>query len=156
KTQGLNIASLGSASFLVFLAGFVGELVGGYLMDAWLRAGGSPPRVYRTLFGIAAALATASVFLVAFVHEETLVITLLAATLFFLRWCGMYWTLPGLMIGPKKAGFLGGAMNFAGNISGIVIPVIVGFIVSMTGSYDLALMTFAAVGVGLFICSVGM
>jgi ACS family D-galactonate transporter-like MFS transporter len=156
KTQGLNIASLGSASFVVFLAGFVGELTGGHLLDGWLRAGGSPPRVYRTLFGIAAALATASVFLVAFVHQEVWVIALLAATLFFLRWCGMYWTLPGLMIGQEKAGFLGGAMNFAGNISGIVIPVVVGVIVSMTGSYDLALMTFAAMGAGLFICSVGM
>ena len=47
-------------------------------------------------------------------------------------------------------------MNFVGNIAGIVIPVTVGFIVSLTGSYYLALMTFAAVGVGLFLCSVGM
>jgi ACS family D-galactonate transporter-like MFS transporter len=156
KTQGLNIASLGWASFVVFFAGFAGELVGGQLLDSWLKAGGAVPRVYRTLFGIAAALATASVFLVAFVHDEAWVIVLLATTLFFLRWCGMYWTLPGLMIGPEKAGSLGGVMNFAGNISGIVIPTVVGFIVGITGSYYLALMTFAAVGVGLFVCSVGM
>ena len=39
-----------------------------------------------------------------------------------------------------KARLLAGAMNFAGNISGIVIPVTVGLIVSATGSYDLALM----------------
>ncbi len=156
KTQGLNIASLGWASFVVFFAGFAGELTGGQLLDSWLRAGGSVPLVYRTLFGIASALATASVFLVAFVHQLEWVIVLLATTLFFLRWCGMYWTLPGLMIGGAKAGFLGGAMNFAGNIAGIVIPTIVGFIVSLTGSYYLALMTFAAVGVGLFLCSVGM
>ena len=54
KTQGLNIASLGGATFLVFFAGFAGELVGGQLLDSWLKAGGAPPRVYRTLFGIAA------------------------------------------------------------------------------------------------------
>ena len=83
-------------------------------------------------------------------------ITLLATTLFFLRWCGMYWTLPALLIGDQKAGLLAGCMNFAGNISGIVIPVIVGLIVSLTGSYYLALMMFAAVGAGLFLCSVGM
>ena len=75
---------------------------------------------------------------------EATVITLLATTLFFLRWCGMYWTLPGLLIGGEKAGFLAGAMNFAGNFSGIVIPVTVGLIVSATGSYYLALMVFAA------------
>lgn len=156
KTQGLNIASLGGASFLVFFAGFVGELVGGQLLDKWLHAGSDPQKVYRRLFGVSAGLATVAVFLVAFVHDETTVIILLAATLFFLRWCGMYWTLPGLLIGPEKAGFLAGAMNFAGNISGIVIPVTVGLIVSATGSYYLALMVFAAAGAGLFLCSVSM
>jgi ACS family D-galactonate transporter-like MFS transporter len=156
KTQGLHIGALGWASFLIFFAGFAGELVGGQLLDVFLRRTSATETVYRTLFGISAGLATISVFLVAFVHEEATVITLLAATLFFLRWCGMYWTLPGLLIGDEKAGFLAGCMNFAGNISGIVIPIVVGLIVSLTGSYYLALMTFAAVGAGLFVCSVGM
>jgi ACS family D-galactonate transporter-like MFS transporter len=156
KTQGLNIGALGWASFLIFFAGFAGELTGGQLLDYFLRKTGATETVYRTLFGFAAALATIAVFLVAFVHEEAAVITLLATTLFFLRWCGMYWTLPALLIGDAKAGFLAGCMNFAGNISGIVIPVVVGLIVSLTGSYYLALMTFAAVGAGLFACSVGM
>jgi MFS transporter, ACS family, D-galactonate transporter len=156
KTQGLNIAALGWASFLVFFAGFVGELTGGQLLDHWLRSGAATEKVYRRLFGISAGLATIAVFLVAYVHDEAVVITLLATTLFFLRWCGMYWTLPGLLIGDEKAGFLAGAMNFAGNISGIVIPVTVGLIVSITGSYYLALMVFATAGAGLFLCSVGM
>ena len=156
KTQGLNIFSLGWVSFLVFFAGFVGELTGGQLLDHWLRASDATEKVYRTLFGIAAGLATIAVFMVAFVHQQVAVIALLATTLFFLRWCGMYWTLPGLLIGGEKAGFLAGCMNFAGNISGIVIPVVVGLIVSATGSYYLALMVFAAAGAGLFLCSVGM
>jgi ACS family D-galactonate transporter-like MFS transporter len=156
KTQGLNIAALGWASFLVFFAGFVGELVGGQLLDYWLRISGNTEKVYRWLFGISAGLATIAVFLVAYVHDETAVIALLATTLFFLRWSGMYWTLPGLLIGGERAGFLAGCMNFAGNISGIVLPVTVGLIVSATGSYYLALMVFAAAGAGLFLCSVGM
>ena len=156
KTQGLNIAALGWASFLVFFAGFVGELTGGQLLDHWLRTDASTEKVYRRLFGISAGLATIAVFLVAYVHQEAAVITLLATTLFFLRWCGMYWTLPGLLIGSEKAGFLAGAMNFAGNISGIVVPVIVGLIVSATGSYFLALMVFATAGAGLFLCSIGI
>jgi MFS transporter, ACS family, D-galactonate transporter len=68
----------------------------------------------------------------------------------------MCWTLPALLIGGVKAGFLAGAMNFAGSISGTVVPVAVGFVVSATGSYDLALMVFAATGAGLFVCAVGM
>src|SRR3978361_476527 len=156
KTQGLNIGALGWASFLIFFAGFAGELAGGQLLDHFLRKTGATETVYRTLFGISAGLATLSVFLVAFVHDEAAVITLLATTLFFLRWCGMYWTLPALLFRAQKAGLLAGCMNFAGNISGIVIPVIVGLIASLTGSYYLALMSFAAVGAGLFLCSVSM
>lgn len=156
KTQGLNITALGWATFLVFIAGFVGELVGGQLLDHWLRTSNTPEKVYRWLFGFSAALATIAVFLVAYAHGEAVVIALLATTLFFLRWCGMYWTLPGLLIGGEKAGFLAGCMNFAGNIAGIVVPVAVGFIVSATGSYYLALMVFAAAGAGLFLCSIGM
>ncbi|HQT77125.1 MAG TPA: MFS transporter, partial [Rhodopila sp.] len=84
KTQGLNIAGLGWATFLIFFAGFVGELTGGQLLDSWLRSGASAERVYPRLFGFSAALATISVFLVAYVHSEAGVITLLATTLFFL------------------------------------------------------------------------
>jgi ACS family D-galactonate transporter-like MFS transporter len=92
----------------------------------------------------------------AHVRQQAAAITLLATTLFLLRCCGMYWTLPGSLIGGENAGFLAGAVNFAGNISGIVAPVIVGLIASATGSYYLALMVFAAVGAGLFLCSIGI
>jgi ACS family D-galactonate transporter-like MFS transporter len=156
KTQGLNIGALGWATFLVFIAGFAGELAGGQLLDYWLRSSGNTEKVYRWIFGISAGLATVAIFLVAYVHDEATVIALLATTLFFLRWSGMYWTLPALLIGGERAGFLAGCMNFAGNISGIVLPVTVGLIVSATGSYNLALMVFAAAGAGLFFCSVGM
>ncbi len=156
KTQGLDIGALGWATFLVFFAGFAGELFGGQLLDFGLRTSASPETVYRRLFGTSAGLATIAVFLVAYVHDQAAVIALLAATLFFMRWCGMYWTLPTLLIGDRKAGFLAGAMNFAGNISGIVMPVTVGLIVSATGSYYLALMMFAAAGAGLFACSLAI
>ena len=44
-------------------------------------------------------------------------------------------------------------MNLGGNVAGIGMPIIVGVIVQATGSYDMALMLFAAAGAGLFVCS---
>jgi MFS transporter, ACS family, D-galactonate transporter len=38
-------------------------------------------------------------------------------------------------------------MNFAANLGGILVPIIVGVIVQMTGSYFLALMFFSVSGV---------
>jgi ACS family D-galactonate transporter-like MFS transporter len=98
-------------------------------------------------------MVTISIFLVAYTSDAVLVVVLLSSTLFFLRWCGMYWVIPTALAGREKAGFLGGCMNLGGNIAGITTPIIVGFIVQATGSYFLAMMYFAFAGVGLLICS---
>ena len=153
KVHNFDIKTLGGASFIIFFSGFVGELVGGWIGDFWRSRGGSPNLVFRTLFGIAAILATMSIFFVAYVTDPVAVVALLSATLFFLRWCGMYWAIPSALAGREKSGFLGGCMNLGGNIAGILTPLIVGFIVQATGSYFLALMYFAAAGVALLICS---
>lgn len=153
KVHHFDIKTLGGASFIIFFSGFVGELVGGWIGDSWRSRGGTPNLVFRTLFGIAAILATISIFLVAYVTDPVTVVMLLSATLFFLRWCGMYWAIPSALAGREKSGFLGGCMNLGGNIAGILTPLIVGFIVQATGSYFLALMFFAAAGVALLICS---
>jgi ACS family D-galactonate transporter-like MFS transporter len=153
KVYHFDIKVLGGASFIIFFAGFVGELVGGWIADRWRSNGGAPNTVFRTLFGIAAIMATISIFLVAYVHDAVIVVVLLSTTLFFQRWCGMYWVIPSALAGRDKSGFLGGCMNLGGNIAGICTPLIVGFIVQATGSYFLALMYFAAAGVALLICS---
>ncbi len=153
KVHGFNIQTLGGASFIIFFSGFVGELVGGWIGDSWRARGGRPNQVFRTLFGVAAVLTTVSIFSVAYVKEPIAVVGLLSTTLFFLRWCGMYWAIPSILATRDRAGFLGGCMNLGGNIAGISVPIIVGFIVQITGSYFLALMFFAAAGVALLICS---
>jgi ACS family D-galactonate transporter-like MFS transporter len=153
KVHNFDIKALGGASFIIFFSGFVGELVGGLIGDGWRERGGSPNLVFRTLFGIAAIMVTISIFLVAYTTNPVTAVILLSSTLFFLRWCGMYWAIPSALAGRDKAGFLGGCMNLGGNIAGITTPLIVGFIVQVTGSYFLALMYFAAAGIALLICS---
>ena len=71
--------------------------------------GGAPNLVLRTLFGIAAVIAT-----VVDLHwwpmstDPVMVVVLLSTTLFFLRWCGMYWCIPSILGGRDARGFLGG------------------------------------------------
>jgi ACS family D-galactonate transporter-like MFS transporter len=153
KVHGFDIKQLGGASFIIFFSGFVGELIGGWIADYWKAKGGTPNMVMRTLFGVAAAIATVSIFGVSKVTDPVMVVVLLSCTLFFLRWCGLYWAIPSILTTRARAGFLGGLMNLGGNIGGISVPIIVGLIVQATGSYFLALMFFAAAGVGLFVCS---
>jgi ACS family D-galactonate transporter-like MFS transporter len=138
---------------LTWMPNYLNKVHGFNIQQMWKAAGGSPNRVMRTLFGIAAVAATVSIFSVAYVGNPVTVVVLLASTLFFLRWCGLYWCLPSILGTRNKIGFLGGLMNLGGNIGGILVPIIVGLIVQTTGSYFLALMFFAAAGVGLFVCS---
>jgi ACS family D-galactonate transporter-like MFS transporter len=156
KVHGFDIKQMGGASFIIFFCGFVGELAGGWIADKWKAAGGNPNKVMRTLFGIAAVVATVSIFSVAYTTDPVAVVVLLSTTLFFIRWCGLYWCIPSILGTRDKIGFLGGTMNLGGNIGGISVPIIVGMIVQFTGSYFLALMFFAAAGVGLFVCSTGI
>ena len=153
KVHGFDIKQMGGAVFIMFFSGFVGEMVGGWIADKWRAAGASQSKVLRTLFGIASVIATVSIYMVAQIKDPVAVVALLSVTLFFLRWCGMYWAIPSALAGRGKSGFLGGCMNLGGNIAGITTPLIVGFIVQATGSYFLALMYFAAAGIALLICS---
>ncbi|GAB2891797.1 MFS transporter [Paralcaligenes ginsengisoli] len=153
EVRGLNIKQMGGAVFIMFFAGFIGELVGGWLADKWRAAGASQAKVMRTLCGIASILATISIFSVSQISDPVAVVVMLSATLFFLRWCGLYWCIPAILGTRNTVGFLGGAMNLGGNIAGVGVPILVGLIVQTTGSFFLAFMVFAAAGAGLFICS---
>ena len=153
KVHGMDIKQMGGAVFIMFFSGFVGEMVGGWIADKWKAAGASQAKVLRTLFGIASIIATIAIYNVARFKDPVTIVILLSVTLFFLRWCGLFWCVPSILGTRKRVGFLGGVMNLGGNFAGIGVPILVGVIVQATGSYDMAMMLFAAAGAGLFICS---
>ena len=151
--HGFDIKQMGGAVFIMFFAGFVGELAGGWIADKWIASGASQGRVLRILFAVSSILATIAIYSVSAIKDPLIVVILLSTTLFFLRWCGLFWCIPSVLGTRKRVGFLGGFMNLGGNCAGIGVPIIVGLIVQATGSYFYALMLFAGAGVGLFICS---
>ena len=153
KVHGMDIKQMGGAVFIMFFSGFVGEMVGGWIADKWKAAGASQAKVLRTLFGIASIIATIAIYNVARFKDPVTIVILLSVTLFFLRWCGLFCCVPSILGTRKRVGFLGGVMNLGGNFAGIGVPILVGVIVQATGSYDMAMMLFAAAGAGLFVCS---
>ncbi|MHC9297014.1 MFS transporter [Mycobacterium sp. LTG2003] len=156
EERGLDIKGLAGATFAIYFSGFVGENVAGWIAQKWRARGASANLVMRTLLGISALCATAAIFAVAFVENATVAIVLLAATLFFGRFLGLYWSLPGTLTVRSRAGVLGGMMNLFSNVGGIIIPLIIGFIVSATGSYFVGLMVFSLCGGVYLICSLAI
>lgn len=153
KVHGFDIKQMGGAVFAMFFCGFVGELVGGWIADKWKESGASQTKVFRTLFGFSSIIATVAIYSVAQIKDPMTVVIMLCVTLFFLRWCGLFWVIPSLLGRRNRVGFLGGTMNLGGNVAGIGVPIVVGLIVQATGSYFMALMLFTAAGAGLFVCS---
>lgn len=146
NTQNLDIKSLGGSVLIIFGSGFVGEIIGGWIADTWRAKGGSHNTVMRTLLAIAGIMTSISIFLLSSSTTLTMAITLLSIALFFLRWGGLYWSVPSAISQREHVGTVGGCMNFSGNIAGVITPIYVGFIVSATGSYFIALMVFAIAG----------
>ena len=155
-TQGLHIMALGGFSFVIFLSGFVGEVVGGIVLDRLVRSTLAPGVAYRIVFGLSAVIATLALFGLAYLHDMTAIIVLLAGALFFTRWSNLYWVLPPLLAGPGKAGLLGGTMNFCTTIFNVFSTILIGFIVQETGSYYDVMMFFGAMGLLLLVCSMSI
>ncbi|MFJ3485976.1 MFS transporter [Pseudomonas sp. NPDC090202] len=153
QTHGLNISGMGGATFLIFMCGFVGELVGGYLGDKWKASGASPNLVMRSMFSGSALVAALCMLGTAYTAQASQAIGLLCVAMFFIRWCGMYWCLPAILGGTSKTGVLAGTMNFCGNMAGVVVPILIGLIVQFTGSYFLVLIFFVGVALLLALCS---
>ena len=124
---------------MIFGAGFVGEILGGHIADKWRNSGASANLVMRTLLGISSVVVIGGLVGVTIVSDPTTAVVLLSTVMFFLRWVGLFWSIPSILGGRTNAGVLGGAMNFSGNISGFVTPIAVGLIVGATGSYTLSL-----------------
>jgi ACS family D-galactonate transporter-like MFS transporter len=143
---------MGGSTFIIFMTGFVGELVGGYVADKWKAAGGKPNLVMRVVFVVAGLITALGILLANRVTSATSVVVLLSVALFFLRWFGMYWCLPGLLGGQSRVGLMAASMNLFGQIMGIAVPLIVGLIVQVTHSYNYAMIFFgmAAIGLALF------
>jgi len=146
EAKGFDLAEVGWGTFVIFGSGFVGELLGGYLADRWQSRGGSANLVMRTMLGSAGVVVVAGLIAVIFVDNSLAAVALLSVVLFFLRWVGLFWSIPALLGGRKNAGILGGTMNLFGNINGFITPMVIGLIVGATGGYAWALAYFVGAG----------
>jgi ACS family glucarate transporter-like MFS transporter len=143
KERGLNILEAGLAAAAPALAGFVGGLVGGVLSDRILKATGNLDRARKIPLVVGMLLATLIIACV-WVEQEWLVVTLMAIAFFGKGIASLGWAVMADVAPKRLAGLSGGVFNMFGNIAGIVTPIVVGYIVAATGSFDLALVFVGA------------
>jgi ACS family glucarate transporter-like MFS transporter len=76
--------------------------------------------------------------------SERLVVTLMSVAFFGKGIASLGWAIMADVAPRRLAGLSGGVFNMFGNIAGIVTPIVVGYIVAATGSFDLALIFVGA------------
>ena len=138
RERGLNIMEAGFAAALPALCGFAGGLAGGFASDLILKRTGSIDLARKGPLTVGMLLATLIIACV-WIDQEWLVILTMSAAFFGKGIASLGWAVMADVAPKQLAGLAGGVFNMFGNIAGIVTPIVVGFIVAATGSFDWAL-----------------
>ncbi|EGF91833.1 putative glucarate transporter [Asticcacaulis biprosthecium C19] len=138
KERGLNIIQAGFAAAAPALCGFIGGLAGGIISDYLLKKTNniSLARKIPIFIGMALALA---IIPCAWAGQEWVVIALMAVAFFGKGIASLGWAVVSDVSPKEFIGLTGGVFNMFGNAAGIVTPIVIGYIVAATGSFDGAL-----------------
>jgi MFS family permease len=136
----------------VFLAGVIGDTLGGVASDHILRRTGDRVAARRNV--IVTGMLGGFLFLipVMLVHDVNVAAASLAAAFFFVELVvAPIWAVP-MDIAPKYSGSASGMMNFGFGVAGIVSPFVFGYLIDRTGSWTLP---FAG-SIGLLLLGAGL
>ncbi|KTT49398.1 major facilitator transporter [Pseudomonas oryzihabitans] len=150
QARGFDIKGIGAATFVIFLCGAAGSLVGGFLCDLLVRQGVRRGLAAKGLLSCSGLVALAAFLLLPLLTNPYAAVGLLSLTAFFLMWGSLYWSFPALLAAPARVGLIGGVMNLAGSLGGIAVPILVGLLLQHLGGYP-AVLGFFALCSGLFI-----
>lgn len=119
--------------------------VGGWLVDRLIKQGRDPTRVRKTVLVIGMLLGLA-VIGAAFTQNPNWAVVWISISLGGLAFAAtICWSIPSLIAPRGTVGSVGSVMNFLGNISGIIAPIVTGFIADATGQFSVAFAVAAAV-----------
>jgi MFS transporter, ACS family, D-galactonate transporter len=147
KERGFDQAAMIRISSIAYFAIAAATMSAGWISDRWIRAGGSPTRVRKTI--VCCGLGFSTVILpVAVVHDPRVSIALLfVACIAFGAYTSNHWAITQTLAGPLAAGRWTSLQNGIGNLSGIVAAWLTGVVVERTGSFALPFAIAAAIAV---------
>ncbi len=136
----------------VFLAGVIGDTLGGVVSDRILHRTGNRTAARRNV--IVAGMLGGFLFLipVMLVHDVNIAAISLAAAFFSVEMVvAPIWAVP-MDIAPNYSGSASGMMNFGFGVAGIISPFVFGYLIDRTGSWTLP---FAG-SIGLLLLGAGL
>ena len=145
KSRGFTVTEMSKIGATVYCVYAVSSALTGWASDRLIVAGHTPNRA-RKIFAVACSIGTAGCLLfTANATPTSAVLWLICTGAFFGLGTPMIFVIAQTLAGPRAAGQWMGLQNFIGNLSGILSPVLTGFIVDRSGSFGWAFVVAAAV-----------
>ena len=151
RGRGLSVLQAGFAASLPALCGFCGGVLGGIFSDYLLRRGCTLAVARKTPIVIGMLLAT-SMILCNYVTAVWMVVCLMGLAFFGKGIGSLGWAVISDCSPKESAGLSAGLFNMFGNSAGITTPIVIGYIVGLTGSFNGALVFVAANAVVAILC----
>ena len=145
KERGLSILQAGFMASIPAIAGGIGGVLSGFVSDWILKKTGSLALARKIPITIGFTL-SALIILCNYVQADSMVIFLMSAAFFGKGFGNLGWTVVADTAPKKIVGITGGVFNSIGQASGIITPVVIGYILKVTGSFDGALIYVGAHG----------
>ena len=145
SSRHLNILQAGLIAAIPALAGFLGGMLGGFVSDLMLRRGVSLTAA-RKIPSVIGMLLAMLIMVCPFTNSTPVIVLLMTLAFFGKGVAALGWAFATDMA-PKEANSVSGSiMNAIGNIAGIVTPIVIGFVIAASGSFDMALWFVGAHG----------
>lgn len=153
--RGMSILKAGFVASLPALCGFIGGVLGGVISDHLYRRTGSLT-LARKLPIVGGMLLSMTIIGCNYVDDPALVVGLMALAFFGKGIGALGWAVVSDTSPKEIAGLSGGLFNMFGNTAGITTPIIIGYILHATGSFNGALVfvglnAFVAMAAYLFV-----
>jgi len=141
--RGLDFIKSGYLASLPFLAAFMGVLLSGFTSDFLIKKGVSN-EISRKGPIIIGMLLSTCIIGANYTDDTFYIILFLAIAFFGTGLASIAWVFVSLIAPKDNLGLVGGAFNFIGGLSGIVVPIVIGYLVK-DGDFSPALIFIAAV-----------
>jgi ACS family glucarate transporter-like MFS transporter len=138
QERGMSILKAGIVAVLPAIFGFVGGNLGGIFSDSLLKRGSSLSFA-RKLPIVVGMLISMSMVLCNYTNAEWLVVAIMAISYFGKGIGALGWAVNADTAPKEIAGLSGSLFNTFGNLSSIVTPIAIGYIIKATGSFSMAL-----------------
>lgn len=138
KSLGFSILQAGFIAALPAICGFIGGVSTGFASDGILKKTGNLT-LARKLPITVGLMMTALMIGCNYTKSEVVVIALMCAAFFGKGFGSLGWTVCADTAPKQVIGLTGGVFNALGNTAGIVTPLVIGYILSATGSFEWAL-----------------